>query len=115
MSYEKESLLMDKLQELMENSRLNKSQKIEIMNLVDRQERATKNQKERFCLYYGLNANNIENMTITKIANLYGCTYSAIKFSISSMRRKIVNYSNERDISIIKRIVDECEKDMKRH
>lgn len=106
------SLLIDRLLELMRASRLNKNQKIKIMNLIDKQEGATENQKERFCLYYGLNTNDRKNMSITNIANLYDCTYSAIKFSISAMERKMVNRISEQDIVIIKTIIDECKKMM---
>ena len=112
MSEDEKSLLVDELLELMKKSKLTKSQKISIMQIVDEQEKATENQRERFCLYYGLNVNDRKNMGFKQIAELYGCSYNAIRNSISSMRRKIINYSSNQKFLIIKKIVDDCKEGM---
>ena len=112
MSEDEKSLLVDELLELMKKSKLTKSQKISIMQIVDEQEKATENQRERFCLYYGLNVNDRKNMGFKQIAELYGCSYNAIRNSISSMRRKIINYSSDQEFLIIKKIVDDCKEGM---
>lgn len=107
-------LIVNKLIELMKISKLDTKQKIKIMNLVNKNEKATENQKERFCLFYGLNVNGRKNMKLIQIANLYGCSYHAIKDSIIGMKRNLVKYSEEKDLLIIKKIVNECEKEMKK-
>lgn len=108
MTMDEKSLIVDELLELMKNSRLNQNQKIQIMNLIDEEDRATDNEKERFALYYGLNVNGRQNMKLIQIASLYGRSISSIRNSISSMRRKLINYTDEMKFSIIENIVKEC-------
>lgn len=97
--------IMKELLELMKNSKLSDSQKLKIMNLVDQEETATKKQKERFKLFYGLNVNGEKYMNLSQISKISGCTCPAIKSSILAMKRKLLKY--EKEFSIIENIVNE--------
>ena len=110
MRIDSKNSLINELVGLMQNSILTKNQKLEIMELIDRQDKASENEKERFCLYYGLNINNRKNMTYNQITSLYGCSYNAVKYSILNMKRKLINYLEDQDIVIVKKIINECKK-----
>lgn len=107
---DKKIMIINELLELMKNSRLNKNQKLKIMNLVKEEKTATRVQKERFMLLYGLNKNNRKNMKIVQIAKLYRCTPSAIRGSVFAMRCKLLKYDEE--FSIIENIVNKCKMEM---
>lgn len=107
---DKKSFIMNELLELMKNSRLNNSQKIQIINLVEQEKTATKKQKERFMLFYGLNKNGEKDMNFTQISKIYNCNIAAIRSSVFAMKCKLLKY--EEKFSIIEDIVNECKKEM---
>ena len=106
---EKESnLIRDELLELLLQGKLNNSEKLKIIELVEHVEKATETQIERFSLYYGLNVNGKKPLNLVQIAKIYGCTVEAIRYSVNSMKRKILKYTDSNENLLIKNIIKEC-------
>ena len=103
-----EKLIRDELLEFLLEGKLNNEQKAKIIELLEQDETATENQIERFSLYYGLNINDKEPLSLTQIAEIYGCTVEAIRYSVNSMKRKILKYTDSKDNLVIKKILEEC-------
>ncbi len=103
---DKKSSILNDLLKLMRDSRLNDSQKLEVVNLIEQEKTATEIQKDRFKLFYGLNKDGEKAMKFTPIAQIYGCTAATIRSSVFAMRDKLLKY--EKEISIIENIVNEC-------
>ena len=93
------------LLELLKSSKLNNKQKMKMLECVENEETATKKQKERFCLFYGLNRNGKKDMNYTQIAKIYNCSSTAVKYSIISMRIRLRR--NNKNIKIIEEILEE--------
>lgn len=105
-------LVREELLELLTKEKLNNSQKTKIMDLIDKDDTATENEKERFMLYYGLNINGRKPLRFKQIAKLYGCSDSAIRNSVYSMKRKLLKYTDTKDNLIVKNIINECRMEM---
>lgn len=103
-----DKLIRDELLELLLEGKLNNEEKAKIIELLEQDDTATENQIERFSLYYGLNTNDRKPLSFTQIAELYGCTVEAIRYSVHSMKRKILKYTDSKDNLVIKNIVKEC-------
>lgn len=100
---ENKSILIDKLLELMKESEFSYNHKEKIRTIIDNEKTATKIEKERFKMYYGLNMD--KKVNITQIAKQYGCSYSAVRFSITNIRRKLITHLGDQERSIIKNII----------
>lgn len=74
-----------------------------IMNLEER----TEVQRKRFLLYYSLIPNKKENLNFIDIANLEGCTPTAIKSSIATITRKLVVIEDKRKHILLNIIKEE--------
>ena len=103
-----EKLIRDELLEFLLEGKLNNEQKAKIIELLEQDETATDNQIERFSLYYGLNINGKKPLSFTQIAEIYGCTVEAIRYSVNSMKRKILKYTDSKDNLVMKKILEEC-------
>lgn len=107
-----EKLIRDELLELLLEGKLNNKQKAKIIELLEQDKYITENEMERFSLLYGLNTNGKKTFTFKQIAKIYNCSDSAIRCSVSSMKRKLLKYTDSKENTIIKNIVKECkEKD----
>lgn len=104
MKFKERSFIVDELLRLAKESKLEKDEKKEIVSLVDSIENATEGQKERFILYYELSEIGPKPLSFVKIANMYGCTGSAIMFSVTKLRNKLKRV-NEEQIHRIEEIV----------
>lgn len=100
-------LVRDELLKLLRNGKLSKTQKTEILNLIEQDDDATDNERERFSLYYGLNVNEKEPLNFKQIAQLYGCSESSIRTSVYNMKRKMLKYTDLEENEIVKRIIKE--------
>lgn len=105
---EKSKLIRDELLELLLKGKLNDNEKAKIIKLLDQDKTATENQIERFSLYYGLNTNGKKPLNFTQIAELYGCSVEAIRYSVYSMKRKLLKYTDSKENLVIKNILKEC-------
>lgn len=103
-----EKLIRDELLNLLLEGKLNNKEKAKIMELLEQDDTATENQIERFSLYYGLNTNGRKPLSFTEIAELYGCTVEAIRYSVHSMKRKMLKYTDSKNNLVIKNILKEC-------
>lgn len=107
MKFKYKSLVVDELLELAKKSKLNTNQKKRILNIVENLDNATETQKERFILYYGFNDNGMDFRNLTKISKAYGCTTSAVRLSVVSLKNKLSKLNEE--FKIIEQVVNECE------
>lgn len=105
-------LIREELLELLSKGKFNNSQKAKIMDLIDKDATATENEKERCMLYYGLNKNNRKPLNYKQIAQIYGCSDSAIRNSVYSMKRKLLKYTDTKENLIVKKIINECRMEM---
>ena len=103
MKFEDKSIIIDKFIELAKKSKLNSEQKKIIENLNE----TTETQKERFILYYGLNEFGPDVKNLNKIAKIYGCTASAVRGSVISVKNKLSKLNEE--FKVIEQVVTECE------
>lgn len=104
MKFKERSFIVEELLRLAKESKLEKDEKKEIVSLVDSIENATEGQKERFILYYELSEIGPKPSSFVKIANMYGCTGSAIMFSVIKLKNKLKRV-NEEQIHRIEEIV----------
>lgn len=109
MDEEKEILVRDKLLELLSKEKLNNNQKAKLIALLEQDEYITENEMERFSLLYGLNTNGKKPLSFKQIAQIYNCSDSAIRNSVSSMKRKLLKYTDIDENLVIKNILEECE------
>lgn len=98
-----------KLIEFLKNNKLNANQKQAIYNIITSLENNTEKQKTRFIMYYSLKPSQTEKYTLASIGRCFGCSASAIKFSIISVRRALISLKDERSL-VLKKILDELEK-----
>lgn len=89
------SSIIASLLELTKESKLNNNQKKKIINIVENMNFATETQKERFMMYYGLSENGIKSRNFTEIAKMYGCTVSAVRFSVVTVKNKLSRLNEE--------------------
>lgn len=81
-----------------------------LYNIVFDLKNKTDLQKKRFVQYYGLNSHSVKKETLIKIATKENVTASAIRGSIVSIKRALIN-SNDDVILILKNIYEfECKK-----
>lgn len=109
---DEEILIRDELLELLSKGKINNSQKAIIMDLIDKDDTVTDNEKERFSLYYGLNTNGKEPLNFRQISKVYECSDSAIRNSVYSMKRKLLKYTDTKENIIVKNIINECKMEM---
>lgn len=95
------------LVDLIKESKLDSDQITKIINIINNLSIATENQKKRFMMYYGLNTNGIKSKNFTEIAKIYGCTVSAIRCSVITVKNKLSRLNEEFDI--IEEIVNSFE------
>ncbi len=107
-----EKLIRDELLELLRKGKLNNNQRAKLMDLIDEDDTATENEKERFMLYYGINKNGRKPMKFKQIAQIYGCSDAAIRNSVYSMKRKFLKYTDLKENLIVKNIITECRMEM---
>lgn len=105
------SSVVNELLELAKKSKLNSEQKKRIVKIVENLEDATETQKERFIIYYGFNDNGVNLRNLTKIAKSYGCTPSAVRLSVVTLKNKLSRLNEE--FEIIEQVVTECDKNNK--
>lgn len=106
------SSVVNELLELAKKSKLNSEQKKRIVKIVENLEDATETQKERFIIYYGFNDNGVNLRNLTKIAKSYGCTPSAVRLSVVTLKNKLSRLNEE--FEIIEQVVTECDKNNKK-
>lgn len=94
MEFKERSFIVDELLRLAKESKLERDERKEIVNLVDSLE-ATEGQKERFILYYELSESGPKPASFAKIGNMYGRTSSAIMISVIKLRNKLKRVSEE--------------------
>lgn len=97
--------LVDKLIEFIEEGKLNKEQKKNLLKAIYSIEEITKIQIDRFALFYGLEQDRQKFVQISKI---YKCSSSAIRGSVVTVRNKLSRYENV--MQVVKKIVNQCEK-----
>lgn len=97
--------IMKEFLELLKSSELNDEQKMKMLECVETEKAATRTQKDRFCLYYGLNRDGKKDMNYAQIARIYNCTLPAVKYSIISMKKRL--RKNNKNIKIIEEILEE--------
>lgn len=107
MKFEDKSIIIDKFIELAKKSKLNSEQKKRIVQLIENLNETTETQKERFILYYGLNEYGPDAKNLNKIAKIYGCTASAVRGSVISVKNKLSKLNEE--FKVIEQVVTECE------
>ena len=101
-------LIRDELLELLLKGKLNNNEKAKIIELLEQDDTSTENQIERFSLYYGLNTNDKKPLSFTQIAEIYGCSVEAIRYSVNRMKQKILKYTDTKENTIIKNIIKNC-------
>ncbi|MBP3596892.1 MAG: hypothetical protein J6J60_05800 [Clostridia bacterium] len=106
MNIDEKSEIVSTLIKLAENSKLNNEQKDRIVEILDNMDIITETQRERFIMYYGLNTNGLDFRTLDKIARIYECSTSAVRFSVVTVKQKLVRLEDE--FKIIIDIVKEC-------
>lgn len=107
MKVKDKSSVVDELLELAKKTKLNSTQKKRILNIVENLDNATETQKERFIIYYGFNDNGMNFRNLTKIAKVYGCTPSAVRTSVVSVRNKLIRLKE--NFEILEEVVKECD------
>ena len=92
------------LLEILEKKEISNIDKNKIYNIVMNVNKKTDKQKDRFSRFYGIKPNqNRENLT--SIAKSYGCTPSAVKDSIISLRIGLYRIPEDQ-FMILKEIYD---------
>lgn len=99
--------IVSSLIELIEQSKLNINQRTQIIEIIENLNIATETQKERFLMYYGLNKNGTKSKNFTEISKLYGCTPSAIRLSVVTVKNKLSRLNKE--FEILEKIVNSFE------
>lgn len=107
MKFEDKSIIIDKFIELAKKSKLNCEQKKRIVHIIENLNETTETQKERFILYYGLNEFGPDAKNLNIIAKIYGCTASAVRGSVISVKNKLSKLNEE--FKVIEQVVTECE------
>lgn len=100
-------IIVNNLLALAKQSKLNYKQKSKILKIIKNLSIATEKQKERFIIYYGLDDNGVRISNLTAIAKLDGCTMSAVRSSVISIKNKLTRLDKE--FEIFKEIIGECE------
>lgn len=96
---------MVSLLELLEKNIISDTDKNKIYDVVMSMDKKTDKQKDRLARYFGIKPNNLKRETMTNIAKSYGCTPSAIRSSVISVRAGLYRISKE-DFTILKTIHD---------
>lgn len=108
-SNDSNSNIVHKLLYYFRNNKLNASQKQTIYNIVMSLEDKTEMQKTRFIMYYNLDQFQTEKYSMQKIGNYFKCSASAIRFSILTLRRALINLNDNR-IIVLKEVLEQLEK-----
>lgn len=81
--------------ELLEKNSISDSDKNKIYDIVMSMNKKTEKQKDRFARYFGINPSDFKRETMTNIAKSYGCTPSAIRSSVISIRAGLYRIPKE--------------------
>lgn len=106
MEFEEKRDMVYELLDLLKENKLNEVQKQTIKNIVKGLKNRTEKQKERFYMFYNLLESENKNYRLCDMAELYNCTSSCIKFSISRIRNNLIN-ADESNLAIMKKILNE--------
>ena len=93
------------LLEFLEKNIISDTDKNKIYDVVMSMSKKTDKQKDRFARYFGIKPNNLIRETMTSIAKSYGCTPSAIRSSVISVRAGLYRIPKE-DFTRLKEIYD---------
>ena len=97
--------LIVELLELLDKNRISDEDKKTIYNVVMSMNNKTEKQKDRFARYFGIKPNNLKRESMTNIAKSYGCTPSAIRSSVISVRAGLYRIPKE-NFLILKKVYD---------
>lgn len=97
--------IVEKVLALLKSKKLNKKEKNQIYKIVMKINNKTDKQKDRFTKFYDLQPLQKKHYTLSEIAKQYGCTISAINYSIISIRSALFRVSED-EILILKKIVE---------
>lgn len=100
---EKRNIVM-KLLKCLKMNLLNDDEKEIVYNIVMNLKGKTEKQKTRFNMYYSLGPNSKEHNPISKIANFYDCSESAIRDSIRTISFALYRISED-NILLLKKMV----------
>ena len=106
MDFDERSDIVYRLVAIAEKRLLSDSQKKEICNIINRLEQKTTIQVERFILFYNLKVGEKEYRQCD-LARKFNCSSNAIRLSVNRVRSKLIS-TNDEDLHILKKIVDEC-------
>lgn len=95
--------IVEKILDLLKHNKINRNQKEQIYNIVMNINNKTDKQKDRFTKFYNLQSLQEKHYTLSEIAKQYGCTISAIKYSIISVRAALFRVSED-EILILQKI-----------
>lgn len=81
--------------ELLEKNIISDADKIKIYDVIMSMNKKTDKQKDRFARYFGIKPDNLKRETMANIAKSYGCTASAIRSSVISVRAGLYRIPKE--------------------
>lgn len=110
MSSDNRSAVIYKLLDNLKMNLVSEEDKKIISKIVDSLEMPTNKQKRRFKILYQLTPDSPKYTTLSEFARAEGCTYGAIKTSVSTLRNRFINHSKDEDIENIKKINEKIEK-----
>ena len=94
---------VDKFLLKVKNGDISKLYKNILYNLVMDMKEKTIKQKNRFVLYYNIIPNQDITYSMADLARLQGCSSSAVRYSILTIRHALINHKKEEFIEIIKK------------
>ena len=103
---DEKSKIVNTLIKLAKSSKLDSEQKKKIVEILDNMDIITETQRERFIMYYGLGEYSKERKNLVKIAEIYGVTANAIRYSVTNVKNKLTRLENE--FEVLEQIVCEC-------
>ena len=95
--------IVERVIDLLKHNKINQNQKEQVYNIVMNINNKTDKQKDRFTKFYNLQSLQEKHYTLSEIAKQYGCSISAINYSIISIRAALFRVSED-EILILQKI-----------
>lgn len=95
--------IVERVIDLLKHNKINQNQKEQVYNIVMNINNKTDKQKDRFTKFYNLQPLQEKHYTLSEIAKQYGCSISAINYSIISIRAALFRVSED-EILILQKI-----------